>query len=202
MATFPHVNSKRPLLRRAHLPLLIGAALVLVPACGDDDDSDGGAAVAVTGPWARQSPAGVTTGAVYLQLQASDDDELVGVSVPAEVAGDAQIHEMVAAGDAASGATGGMTGAIGTGDMGTGDVGTGDTGTGDMSSDMGAMVMQEVQSIELPAGRTVALEPGGYHVMLVDLAAPLLLGDELELTLDFATAPDVTVTVPVLETAP
>jgi copper(I)-binding protein len=37
--------------------------------------------------------------------------------------------------------------------------------------------------LELPAGKTVELKPGGYHVMLMDLKQPLKAGDTVPLTL-------------------
>jgi copper(I)-binding protein len=37
--------------------------------------------------------------------------------------------------------------------------------------------------LELPAGKTVALEPGGYHVMLMDLKQPLKDGATVPVTL-------------------
>ncbi|MBI5255499.1 MAG: copper chaperone PCu(A)C [Burkholderiales bacterium] len=45
------------------------------------------------------------------------------------------------------------------------------------------MKMRQVPGLELPAGKTVELRPGGYHVMLMDLKAPLKAGDEVPLTL-------------------
>ena len=41
-----------------------------------------------------------------------------------------------------------------------------------MSMDNGVMKMRPVAGLELPAGRTVELKPGGYHVMLMDLKGP------------------------------
>ena len=35
------------------------------------------------------------------------------------------------------------------------------------------MRMRAVDTLALPAGKTVELKPGGYHVMLMDLAQPL-----------------------------
>ena len=66
----------------------------------------------------------------------------------------------------------------------------------------GEMVMQEVDSIAIPAGETVELKPGGYHIMLIDLAAPLEIGQEFDIVLTFANAGDVTVTVVVADEAP
>ena len=39
------------------------------------------------------------------------------------------------------------------------------------------------QGLPLPAGKAVALKPGGYHLMLLDLKAPLKAGDSVALTL-------------------
>lgn len=53
---------------------------------------------------------------------------------------------------------------------------------------MGAdgMQMQEIGGgLEIPAGQTVVLEPGGLHVMLMNLNEDILAGDEVEITLNF-----------------
>lgn len=49
----------------------------------------------------------------------------------------------------------------------------------------GMMRMRPVERVELAAGETVALQPGGLHVMLIGLTQPLVLGQELPLTLVF-----------------
>ena len=54
----------------------------------------------------------------------------------------------------------------------------------------------------IPANGSVELRMGGYHVMLMQLVKPLELGTEISVTLKFAKAGDVVVTVPVLEEAP
>jgi len=63
------------------------------------------------------------------------------------------------------------------------------------------MRMQKVDGIDLPAGQTVNLASGGYHVMLFDLKRQLKDGEQVPLTLSFV-GPDkkrenVTVQVPV-----
>jgi hypothetical protein len=63
------------------------------------------------------------------------------------------------------------------------------------------MRMQKVDGIDLPAGQTVNLSSGGYHVMLFDLKQQLKDGEQVPLTLTFV-GPDkkrenVTVQVPV-----
>jgi periplasmic copper chaperone A len=47
----------------------------------------------------------------------------------------------------------------------------------------GVMHMHAVDQVPLPAGKRVELKPGGFHVMLVDLAKPLGEGDSVPLTL-------------------
>jgi hypothetical protein len=53
-----------------------------------------------------------------------------------------------------------------------------------MASD-GAMSMSPVTSIEIVAGSTVKLEPGGYHVMAMPLAQQLVAGETFDVTLTF-----------------
>jgi copper(I)-binding protein len=58
----------------------------------------------------------------------------------------------------------------------------------DSSGGGDTMKMRQVSSIELPAGQTIRLEPGGFHVMLIDLKHGLKAGDKLSLTLRFERA--------------
>jgi copper(I)-binding protein len=44
--------------------------------------------------------------------------------------------------------------------------------------------------LDIPAGSTVALKPGGAHVMISGLTAPLREGDDLKLTLRFERSGD------------
>ena len=47
--------------------------------------------------------------------------------------------------------------------------------------------MQEMQDpLIIPAGGSVALEPGGAHFMLMDVKTPVLAGDEVTLTIELA----------------
>ncbi|NWN83888.1 MAG: copper chaperone PCu(A)C [Halomonas sp.] len=61
----------------------------------------------------------------------------------------------------------------------------------------GVMQMRRVESIPVPGGERVHLAPGGYHLMLIDLAAPLHEGDKVELTLEFDGGDTRTLDVPV-----
>ena len=45
------------------------------------------------------------------------------------------------------------------------------------------MSMQPVAAVALPAGKSVAIEPEGYHVMLIDLVNQVKAGDQVPLTL-------------------
>jgi copper(I)-binding protein len=54
----------------------------------------------------------------------------------------------------------------------------------EMKLDAGVMKMSELKGgLDLPAGKSVELKPGGYHVMLMDLKAPLLKDTTMPLTL-------------------
>lgn len=58
----------------------------------------------------------------------------------------------------------------------------------------GVMTMRHLpDGLEIPAGQTVALEPGGYHLMIVGLSDPLVEGGHLDMVLTFEKAGDVTV---------
>ncbi|MFO1298707.1 MAG: copper chaperone PCu(A)C, partial [Rubrivivax sp.] len=45
------------------------------------------------------------------------------------------------------------------------------------------MRMRAVPALELPAGQSVELKPGGYHVMLMDLKQQVKPGDTVSVTL-------------------
>ncbi|MHB1214277.1 MAG: copper chaperone PCu(A)C [Thiobacillus sp.] len=53
----------------------------------------------------------------------------------------------------------------------------------EMKLDGGVMRMREVKAIDLPKDKTVALEPGGFHLMLMNLPQPIAAGDMIPLTL-------------------
>lgn len=120
----------------------------------------GTSTVAVEQPWARATPSGARTGAVYMTLdnKAATADRLTGAS--AEVAEKTQIHEMTVAN--------------------------------------GVMRMRELANgLAIPAGGSVTLKPGGYHVMLIGLKKPLTADETFSLTLTFEKAGNISITVPV-----
>lgn len=57
-----------------------------------------------------------------------------------------------------------------------------------MKMENGIMEMRPVPSIAIAPGKSVVLEPNGYHIMLVGLKAPLKEGDKVPLTLAFEHA--------------
>ena len=181
--------------------VLAAAAAVmflLQAGCGSDDGGDG---ASVDGAWARTSPMMADAGAAYMDITADADAELVGVSVDSEVAVTAELHETVR---------------VKVGEMADDEMADDDMADDEMADDgemadeemaddgemAGTMTMQEVTSISLPAGETVSLEPGGYHVMLLELAEPLELGATFEVTLEFDTGDDMVVEVEVRDEAP
>lgn len=175
-------------------PRALAAALCLVAplalvGCGDDGDdatdTTPSAAVVDEAPsvrdaWARASADGQANGAAYMTITGGDgDDRLIAATVSPDVAARAEIHETVMAGS-------------------DGDDPRDGNGMGGNGGGMGgAMTMREVEAIDIPAGEDVALEPGGYHVMFMELVEPLVAGDTLDLTLTFERAGDVTVTLEV-----
>jgi copper(I)-binding protein len=77
----------------------------------------------------------------------------------------------------------------------------------EMKMEGGVMKMAEVKGgLDLPAGKTVELKPGGYHVMLMDLKEPLAKDTAVPVTLMFKDAKGVEskleLKVPVAMTAP
>lgn len=59
------------------------------------------------------------------------------------------------------------------------------------------MKMRKIQGIEVNPGEPAMLQPGGTHVMLIGLVAPLVKGASFPLTLHFEKAGDVPVQVTV-----
>src|SRR5207237_1030925 len=76
----------------------------------------------------------------------------------------------------------------------------------EMKLDGDVMRMRALERLELPAGKPVELKPGGMHLMLQDLKAPLQPGTSIPLTLTFRNARNeqrqLTLQVPVSATPP
>lgn len=158
--------------------LVLTAAALLLAACG----SDGGAApvsqLTASGAWARTTPPGATNGVVYVQIVSPTDDAIVGASVPADIAGAAELHETMGGG--------------GTSPM---------PNMPEMATD-GQMTMTPVDSVALDGNVPVAFEPGGKHIMLTDLAAPLKAGATFTITFTLKSGATLPVKVTVADNAP
>ena len=174
----------------------IGAALCTVAfvsiaaSCGDDDTTTTAPADSMTAvgeisfadQWARTSPAMASAGAAYVTIISRTDDKLIAATVPPSVAASAELHQTMGA-DAATDTTMVM-------------------GSDTTMMGGGAMTMRPVEFIELPAGVSVELKPGGFHIMMIGLVEPLEVGTTIQVTLVFETAGEITIEVPVLAEAP
>ncbi len=143
---------------RSMLKFAIAAVVIVaaIPALAQGT----GASIAVDGPYARATPAGAQTGAVYMTIDNKTNaaDHLTGAS--SDVAAKVQVHEMTMVN--------------------------------------GIMQMREVAGgLNVPAGGSVTLKPGSFHVMLIGLKRPLTAGDTFPLTLTFEKAGNISITVPV-----
>jgi periplasmic copper chaperone A len=70
----------------------------------------------------------------------------------------------------------------------------------EMKMDGNVMRMRELEKgLEIPPGATVALKPGGYHVMFMELKAPFAKGAKVPVTLVFEKAGSIDVELAVQE---
>lgn len=168
---------------RSTIVALLALLAVAATACG------GGDGVTVENVRARTALASTGTGAVYLDLVNDTDApiELVRASVASDIAGVVELHETVTAEGNGMSEDGGMAGSESEG------MAPGDDASEGMEG-MGGMTMRQVQSIPVPAGGAVSLEPGGLHIMLLELARDLEDGDEFEVELEFSDGSTRTVT--------
>jgi copper(I)-binding protein len=72
----------------------------------------------------------------------------------------------------------------------------------EMAQDNGMMRMRQIRGIDVPAQGRVALAPGGLHLMLFDLPAPLSVGTPVRLTLLLADGATVDVVAEVRTPTP
>jgi len=160
-----------PARRLSRLGGLLLAALVVASVAAGCSSGGGTAEVKATDAWARASSAMASAGAAYMTIEntGSAADALIGASSPAATT--VEVHETVVMGSPAPGA----------------------------SADGGMMGMQPVKRLEIPAGGTVELKPGSYHIMLIGLKQDLKVGDSIEITLTFEKVGEIKVTATVRE---
>lgn len=184
-------------LRRTLTAAIAGSLILGLAACGDDSASTMPATettapvdeLTISGAWVRTSPMMATMGAAYMTITSPVDDRLLGADIDTAVAADAQVHEVV------------MVGSTDT-SMSMGSESTMSMGSESTMPMSGEMTMREVDHVDLVAGTPLELEPGSYHIMLIDLVDPLVVGNSISVTLQFETAGDVVVEIPVLDEAP
>ncbi len=63
----------------------------------------------------------------------------------------------------------------------------------------GMMRMRQVEKIDLPAGQSVKLQPGGLHVMMIGLQRDLVPGEQIDLALVFEDGSKLQLKVPVVK---
>lgn len=153
----------------------LAAAATAVMCCGAPS---GPQALTVSGAWARPTPPTAHDAVVYLQIVSPTDDRLIGVSVAPETAARAELHETMTGNGGETGQMGEMAGM-------------------DDSRATAELTMRPLDAVDLKARRRVQFKPGGRHIMLRDLAAPLQRGRHLALTLCFVGAGSVDVDVAV-----
>lgn len=119
---------------------------------------EGVSELTISRAWARPTPSESTVAAVYMTVESPVDDEILRVETP--IAANASLHTSSS-------------------DNGGGHEGHGHGGpTANMVGSYG----------RLTKGVPLVMAPGGTHIMLEDLSAPLMTGDKFDLTLEFAVA--------------
>lgn len=103
-------------------------------------------------PWSRATPGGAKVGGGYLKIENKGDAPDRLLSVSSDIAGKAQVHEMV------------------------------------MSADGMSSMRELTDGLPIPAGQTVELKPGSYHLMFIGLTQPLVEGKDFAATLTFEKA--------------
>ena len=146
---------------RAILFLFATGLILAITACSGRDSVS---VLTITDVWARPTPGGATVAAVYLTIVSPVDDVLLSVESP--VAETASVHQ-------------------------TGTETAGEENDGHQNHNHQAngseMSMSETE-VKLLAGTPVKFSPGGLHIMLEGLRAPLLEGSSITLSLRFLHA--------------
>ncbi|GAB3153911.1 hypothetical protein GCM10027058_23390 [Microbacterium neimengense] len=71
-----------------------------------------------------------------------------------------------------------------------------------VENESGQMVMRQIEGgFVIPAHGSLTLAPGGNHIMLMDLTAPLVAGDDVTLTLTYSDGTSSQITAPVKDYA-
>ncbi len=152
--------------------LLIFAALaLLLAACGP-------AELSVKDAWARPALEG-GTGAIYLTVQNGTGDAFALTGASTDLARVVEMHMSMIMGEMDHG-------------------GHGDMHPTASPAESDVAMMHPVDRIEVAAGGSVQLAPGGYHIMLIDLQRALVAGETFTATLHFDGHEDIEVEVGVV----
>ncbi|MGB0120744.1 MAG: copper chaperone PCu(A)C [Solirubrobacterales bacterium] len=170
------------------IPIMMFVLAGTVVACGGSDDD-----LEVTDVWSRVTTPTQDSGAVYMTIESPEDDKLLKASVPASIAGKTEVHETVSSDAETEGSM--DEDAMSDDSMSEDAMDEDAMGDDSMHGDDHDMLMgmRPVSSIDLPAGEEVILEPGGYHIMMMDLADPITDGETFQVTLTFEKAGEVEV---------
>lgn len=149
--------------------------------------------------YSRPTPAGGTGAAYFMLHNATEtDDVLIGASSPVAEAVEIHMSSLMAESSVdAEGQEANLDQADNSDDDAQAgmDHSMGEAEMQDMSH-VGSMVM--VERVELAAGDEIPFEPGGYHIMLINLQQELKAGDVFELTLHFEQSEAITIEVTVM----
>jgi periplasmic copper chaperone A len=166
----------RPMIRSAGMTslalVIVGVLVAACSAAGTATPAAGG--LTVEGAWARPAPKTANAGAAYLVVKNAGTTADALISATSPVSGTAEVHETYVI----ASPSGAMPAA-----------------SGAMAAEM--MGMRPVARIDIPAGGSIELKPGGYHIMLMGLKQELVAGTTISLTLTFEKAPPITATLEV-----
>jgi copper(I)-binding protein len=158
------------MMKKSYVLLFLAA---LLAACGPS-------VLSVREAWARPALEG-GTGAAYLILQNGTSEAVTLTGASTDVARVVELHTSMM-----------MT----EGEMNHGDHGDMHPTASPAESDVA--MMMPVDTVEVAAGSSLQLTPGGYHVMLIDLQRALVVGETFTLTLHFVDHDDIEVEVSVI----
>lgn len=173
--TTPARGRVRRLVPAAALALALGAGL---PSCGDEEPTDSTGSTGSTASETTEQAGSVTVGDPWVRATVgAEDTSMSAAFMTIDNDGEQDVTLVGASTEVAAMVE-----------------------LHEMSMVDGAMAMQVMpDGLVVAAGRGKVLEPGGYHVMLMDLQGELAAGDEVELTLEFSDGSEQALTAPVKE---
>jgi copper(I)-binding protein len=154
-------------------PLLLLAGVLALAGCADRGGDDGGLVITALHPWVRAPLA--------------PEGETAGGVLPTSTAAYLVIQNPTAHADELIGVETPLAETV-------------ELHSATMDGDV--MRMRRVRSVPIPAAGEAALEPGGYHIMLIGLYGTLDEGDAVPLILQLRSGQTLEVLAPVRESSP